>query len=345
MMAAMTLRLAVAGLALPAALQVPGHPAGGTAGVGISADPVCAAAPLQPGHATVFPAVTVTNTGTTSGNITVRAEPVGVQQELYRHGYTIPASWVSVTYPRHLFVFTQHSVNLKPGTSANVPVSVTVPSGARPGAYVADLVASESADGSGASGVEAHLAAGAATYLLFTVGIRQPSWPPRLLGLCWGPTPGHYAPWPEWSGTSQAVPPPGWHWVAATAGAPTTATWAYTPPRGWSWNWSDPSNPRQVYRGRKPHPCVNGAAYGDGAPGGGPWVGGQYPDTSTKAGCAAWLAASVHGTLTAEPAGTATRQVTAASTAGSAPGMPPAGWLLLAGATVLVVLVQRLVLR
>lgn len=345
MMAATTLRLAVAGLALPAVLQVTSHPAGDTVGVGISADPVCATGPLEPGHTTAFPAVTVTNTGTTSENVTVHAEPVAAQQALFRRGYTVPASWVSASYPRMLFVIPQHSVSLKPGTSANVPISVTVPVAARPGAYAADLIASETAGASGGSGYEMRAAAGAATYLLFTVGIRRPAWPLRLLALCWGAAPGHYQPWPEWSGTSRATPPPGWHWTPGLPGAGTDATWAYTPPPGWSWDWSDPADPQQVYRGGHRHACVNGAAYGVGAPGGGEWVGGQYPDSSTRAGCAAWLSASAHGTLAGEPAATVEQPAAAVTAAGSAPGKSPARWLALAGLLAVVLLLGRLVFR
>ena len=66
-----------------------------------------------------------------------------------------------------------------------------------------------------------------------------------------------------------------------------------------------PMHPREVYQGGPARPCADAAAYQGGTPpGGGQWIGGQYPDTSTAAGCAAWLRASADGTLGGEPAAT-----------------------------------------
>ena len=247
-------------------------------------------------------------------------------------GYPVSRSWVHVGYPRLLWLVGQHSVRLSPGASASLPVTVDVPVRARRGAYVGVLAAV--AGTSQAPG--AALGAAAGTYLIFTVGERVPHWPPSLLGLgCWT-APGQPESWQEWSGTTMPAPPPGWHWTAADG-------WAYTPPPGWSWSWSDPMHPREVYQGGPARPCANAAAYQGGTPpGGGQWIGGQYPDTSTAAGCAAWLRASEDGTLGAEPA------IMAAST-GPAPAhrsVTP-GWLALAGlaCAAVAVVVFRLWLR
>jgi hypothetical protein len=279
--------LAAAAIAGLAALS--GSPA---SGAGISAAPVCGAG-LQAGHAAPLSSVTVTNPGSTAEKITLAVAPVPPGSRLAGRGYPVPPSWVHVGYPRLLWVIGQHSVRLGPGASVSLPVTADVPAGARRGAYVAELAAV--AGTSQAPGVA--LGAAASTYLIFTVGERVPHWPTSLLGLgCWT-APGQPVSWQEWSGTTMAAPPPGWHWTAADG-------WAYTPPPGWSWSWSDPLHPREVYQGGPARPCADAAAYGTGAPGGGPWIGGQYPDTSTAAGCAAWLRASADGTLGGEPAAT-----------------------------------------
>jgi hypothetical protein len=114
-------------------------------------------------------------------------------------------------------------------------------------------------------------------------------------GTCWA-APGHYEPWAAWSGTGNSTPPPGWWWENGQVNA-----WAFTPPPGWEFDWNTVHNPHQVYVGARPvHPCANAADYPQ--PAGGDFIGGQYPDTSTSAGCAAWLAASADHKLTAEPA-------------------------------------------
>ena len=115
-------------------------------------------------------------------------------------------------------------------------------------------------------------------------------------GTCWAP-PGHYESWAAWSGTGNSTPPPGWWWENE---ANDESTWVYTPPPGWEFDWNNVQNPHQVYVGRHPiHPCANAADYPHAQ--GGDFIGGQYPDTSTTAGCAAWLAASADHKLTEEP--------------------------------------------
>ena len=280
---------ALAAAALTGVIATSGAPA---SGAGISAQPVCGAG-LQPGHAAALSPVTVANPGSAAESITLAVAPVPPGLRLAGRGYPVPPSWIRVGYPRLLWVG-QHSVRLGPGASAALPVSVSVPAGARRGAYVAELAAV--AGTSQAPG--AALGAAAGTYLIFTVGERVPDWPPSLLGLgCWT-APGQPVGWQQWSGSTMPAPPPGWHWTAADG-------WAYTPPPGWFWSWADPMHPREVYQGGPAHPCADAAAYQGGTPpGGSRWIGGQYPDTSTTAGCAAWLRASADGTLGGEPAAT-----------------------------------------
>jgi hypothetical protein len=172
---------------------------------------------------------------------------------------------------------------------------VNVPPGAKRGTYAAGL---EVSTGTGTGGEQN--AAGAESVMVFTVGIARPRWSSRQMaaaGNCWSP-PGTYEPWQQWAATTYPTPPPGWHWE----GAPVSA-WAYTPPGGWEENGS---TMRQVYLGGRPVvTCASAALWtrrdgklNDSVP----WIGGQYPDTSTPAGCAAWLAASNAGTLGSEPA-------------------------------------------
>lgn len=200
---------------------------------------------------------------------------------------------MSFGYPAVLWIFTQRHVSVAAGGSATVPVTVSVPAGARKGTYVAGLLAST---GTGTGG--AQLGAAAESLLMFTVGITRP--PAAVLdhsGTCWAP-PGSYQSWAQWSGTGWATAPPGWYWQGPAPGQ--AGSWVYTPPPGWYWDWPGAAG-RQVYRGGEPvQACADAARYPD-AETGGDFIGGQYPDTSTAAGCAAWLAASAAGKLTAEP--------------------------------------------
>ena len=274
---------AIAGLALA------GPPA---SGAGISAAPVCGAG-LQPGHAAALSPVTVTNPGSAAEDIAVAVAPVPPGSRLAGRGYPVPPSWIHVSYPRAWWVIGQHSVRLGAGASASLPVSVDVPTGARRGAYVAELAAV--AGTSQAPG--AALGAAARTYLIFTVNERVPPWPASLLGLgagCWAP-PGQPDSWQEWSG-QPGPQPPGWHWAQVISD---TYEWEYTPPPGWSYDWADTSDPHDVYHGGPAQPCADAADYPDRQ--GGDWIGSQYPDTSTAAGCAEWLRASADGALGAEP--------------------------------------------
>lgn len=290
-----------AALAAPVLTTAAANAATASTGAGIGAWPVCSATPLVPGRARQLQpgglgdtGVSITNTGSASEALTLSVGPLAAGSPLAGRARAVAPSWVSFGYPRSWLVLPGHSVTVAPGSSAAVPVTVTVPPGTPAGAYAASLTVSTGASGTGG----AQLGAGAATLLVFTVGQAQPAWPPLVLaatGTCWDP-PGTRVPWQEWAGTSYATAPPGWHWQAGSPG-----TWAYTPPPGWYYSWVNPDDPHQVYRGGTPVvQCANPGSYPD--PAGGDEIGGQYPVTSTAAGCAAWLAASSAGTLGTEPA-------------------------------------------
>jgi hypothetical protein len=289
---------ALIGIALIFYAAAAAHAATASTGVGAAAEPVCSSAPLQPGHSYQLwtggssgsSGMFVDNTGSSGESVSIAVVPVLRGQDLYGAGLRVPASWVSFSYPKMLWLFGTHSVSLGAGASTSVPVTVNVPPNARAGDYVADLDAST---GSSAAG-QSNLGAGAITYLLFTVDAKPSAALLDHSGTCWA-APGHYEPWAAWSGTGSSTPPPGWWWENGQVNA-----WTYTPPLGWEFDWNTVHNPHQVYVGAQPtHPCANPADYPQRA--GGDFIGGQYPDTSTSAGCAAWLAASADHKLTSEP--------------------------------------------
>jgi hypothetical protein len=266
-------------------------------GVGASTEPVCSSTELHPGHSYQLwtggssgsTGMYVDNTGTSSESVSIAVVPVLRGQDLYGAGRHVPAWWVSFSYPKMLWLFGTHSVSLGAGASTSIPVSVSIPGNAKAGTYVADLEAS-----TGSSSGHVSLGAGATTYLLFTVDSKPIAKVLDHSGTCWA-APGHYESWAAWSGTGKPTPPPGWWWEKGQVNA-----WAYTPPGGWEFDWNTVQHPHQVYTGARPtHPCANPADYPQ--PGGGDFIGGQYPDTSTSAGCAAWLAASADHKLTEEP--------------------------------------------
>jgi len=295
--AAATAACGVAGLAAALAMTVSASAsaaAAASSGAGIGAAPVCLGTPLQPGHAYqmdadgLTPGVLVTNPGSSGEDLSLTVTRAPGQLP----ARAVPAGWVSFDYGKTLGIWARHSISLGAGGSATVPVTVSVPAGARAGTYAGGLAAQSVA---GDGGVQ--LGAGAATLLVFTVGISKPHWSPLQMaatGNCWAP-PGGYVPWQQWAGTPYATPPPGWYWQASPAQA-----WVYTPPPGWYFDWS-PGHEGNVYRGGYPvQPCANPASYPD--PQFGSFIGGQVgPDTSTAVGCAQWLAASRAGTLRAEP--------------------------------------------
>lgn len=254
----------------------------GNTGAGTGVWPICSHTPGQPGQPLTLTnggidtrGIEVTNPGQGTETLTVTTTPVQRGQVLYGRGMTVPPNWVHVT---------GNPVTLTPNGDTWRTVTIDVPAGAQSGAYVANLTVS-SGTGSNTARVS--------TYLAFTVGITRPTWPATVLGLtdpCWAPAPGQYETWQQWSRTANQ--PPGWHW---TVRKPAPSAWTYQPPPGWAYSWSDPNNPGWAYRGPAAQPClttaqINASGWGSGGPGGGPWVGGpDYPDTSTTAGCAAWL--------------------------------------------------------
>jgi hypothetical protein len=258
-------------------------------GAGISAAPVCLAHAMTPGHSYeletngLTPGVRVYNQGTGSESLFLRVIPDHERLP----GLAVPPGWVSFTYPRHLLIFSSDHLSLGAGVWASVPVTVAIPRGARPGTYVGRLALASY----GSSG-QVTLGAGASTLVVFTVSIARPHWTALQLasaGSCWA-MPGQRVSWQQWAGTPDATPPPGWAWQGGA--------WTYIAPPGWVWSWVT-GHEGQDYRGGHPVVgCANPAAYPD--PAEGNEIGGQNPVTSTRAGCAAWLAESRAGTLRPE---------------------------------------------
>jgi len=137
--------LAGALVAVPQAAQA-------SVGVGIQAGPVRLSGVAHPGQSVALPSVSVVNAGT-------RPESVRVMVQRYPRGggRPVPPSWVRPGVP---------SVRLAPHHAIRIPLELVVPAGAKPGAYLSDIVAIASgqlsADG-------ANLGAGAATLLEFRV--------------------------------------------------------------------------------------------------------------------------------------------------------------------------------
>lgn len=138
-------------LALVTALAAPAV-AAASVGVGIQAGPVRLAAGVHPGGSYVLPPVYVVNTGTQEESVVIRIEHLSPGS-----GRPVPPSWVHAGGP---------AVMLSARQSARIPLQLTVPAGARPGAYLSDVVAKAAASlpAGGAS-----LGVGAATKLQFTV--------------------------------------------------------------------------------------------------------------------------------------------------------------------------------
>ncbi|HEY6278835.1 MAG TPA: hypothetical protein VIX86_21185 [Streptosporangiaceae bacterium] len=141
---AVLLALAGVWLAAPAAQA--------SVGVGIQAAPVRLAGVAHAGQSYQLPAVSVINTGSQPESITVR-----VQRILTGPGRAVPPAWVQIP---------GQGVRLAPHAEASIPLSLSVPGGAKPGGYVTELVAygSASVQAGGAS-----LGAAAATKLEFRV--------------------------------------------------------------------------------------------------------------------------------------------------------------------------------
>lgn len=149
--------LAAAGLA-SAAVSLATPPA--STGTGIQGGNVCLAASAKPGT-TYSLEVGITDAGSSAATLSVVTAPLWPGQRLYRGERPIGPSWVS---------FSPAMVALNAGQGATVAVTLTVPAGARPGLYVANILAGPkySPVWSGNSEM-AHLAGFAQTFLIFSV--------------------------------------------------------------------------------------------------------------------------------------------------------------------------------
>ena len=137
--------LAGALVAVPQAAQA-------SVGVGIQAGPVRLSGAAHPGQSVALPSVSVVNAGTQPESIRIV-----VQRSPRSDGRPVPPSWVRPGTP---------SVQLAPHHAIRVPLELVVPTSARPGAYLSDIVA---VAGGQVSARGAKLGAGAATLLQFRV--------------------------------------------------------------------------------------------------------------------------------------------------------------------------------
>ena len=137
--------LAGALVAIPQAAQA-------SVGVGIQAGAVKLSGVAHPGQSVALPAVSVVNAGTQPESVRVL-----VQHHPRGGGRPVPPSWVRPGVP---------SVQLAPHHAIRIPLELVLPAGAKPGAYLSDIVAVASGQLS-ANG--ANLGAGAATLLEFRV--------------------------------------------------------------------------------------------------------------------------------------------------------------------------------
>ncbi len=137
--------LAGALVAVPQAAQA-------SVGVGIQACAVRLSGAAHPGQSVALPSVSVVNAGTKPESIRV-----GVQRDPRGGGLPVPPSWVQPGVP---------SVQLAPHHAIRITLRLTVPAGAKPGAYLGEVVATASGN---LSVGHAHLGAAAATLLEFRV--------------------------------------------------------------------------------------------------------------------------------------------------------------------------------
>ncbi len=148
-------RLLVVLLAAPvasAALSIFPVASEASVGVGVQAGPVRLGAAAQRGGNYALPPVYVVNTGTQAEFISVRIERLSRGS-----GLAVPPTWIHAG----------PGVQLPPHRAARIPLELNVPDGARPGAYVSDVVAAGSVTISVGS---ANLGVAAATKLEFSVG-------------------------------------------------------------------------------------------------------------------------------------------------------------------------------
>jgi hypothetical protein len=139
--------LAGALVAVPQAAQA-------SIGVGIQAGAVRLSGVVHPGESVALPGVSVVNSGTHPESIRL-----SVQRLSKGPGRVIPASWIQFGSP---------VVQLAPKHATRVPLELVVPAGAKPGAYLSDIVATGSNAGQASAG-PASVGAAAATLLVFRV--------------------------------------------------------------------------------------------------------------------------------------------------------------------------------
>lgn len=157
-------RLLVVLLAVPvasAALWYSQAASEASVGVGVQAGPVRLASVAHPGGSYALPAVYVVNTGTQAEFVTVRIERLS-----HGSGRAVPPSWIQPG----------PGVRLQPHRSAQIPLQLIVPDGARSGDYLSDVVAAGSVTVSAGT---ANLGVAAATKLEFRVepGPAHGLWP------------------------------------------------------------------------------------------------------------------------------------------------------------------------
>jgi hypothetical protein len=121
-------------------------------GVGVQAAPVRLAHAAHAGQSYQLPALAVINTGSQPESVTVR-----VQRIMPGPGRAVPPAWIHIT---------GQGVRLAPHAEGSIPLSLSVPGGAKPGAYLTELVAYGSA---AVQAGGANLGAAAATKLEFRV--------------------------------------------------------------------------------------------------------------------------------------------------------------------------------
>jgi hypothetical protein len=137
--------LACALVAIPQAARA-------SVGVGIQAGPVRLSGAARPGQSVALPSVSVVNAGTQPESIRIV-----VQRSPRGDGRPVPPSWVRPGTP---------SVELAPHHAIRIPLELVVPTSAKPGAYLSDIVAVASGQ---LSAHGANLGAAAATLLQFRV--------------------------------------------------------------------------------------------------------------------------------------------------------------------------------
>jgi hypothetical protein len=148
------LLVALAPAALAGALVAVPQAAQASIGVGIQAGAVQLSGAAHPGESVALPGVAVVNSGTHPESIRL-----SVQRLSKGPGRVIPASWIKFGSP---------IVQLEPKHAVRVPLELVVPAGAKPGAYMSDIVATGSSAGQASVG-HASLGAAAATLLKFRV--------------------------------------------------------------------------------------------------------------------------------------------------------------------------------